>query len=64
MLANRASAIVAIAVAVANRYRVRGDATWYGPGWTAGARCRIESPRPPYNCKQKATDQLEYWTNH
>jgi hypothetical protein len=50
--------------AVANRYRVRGDATWYGPGWTAGARCRIESPRPPYNCKQKATDQLEYWTNH
>ena len=27
--------------AVANRYRVQGDPTWYGPGWTTGARCRL-----------------------
>jgi hypothetical protein len=50
--------------AVANRYRVANDATWYGPGWTAGALCRIENPKPPYHCKQKASDSLEYWTNH
>lgn len=50
--------------AYANRYRVMGEDTWYGPFWSQGLDCRIQNPKPPYHCRQSTSDQLEYWTDH
>lgn len=44
------------------RYRIPGDATWYGPGWVNGALCDIENPKPPYHCEKTDSDTLVNWT--
>lgn len=44
------------------RYRIPGDATWYGPGWSGGTLCDIENPKPPYHCQKIDSDSLWNWT--